>query len=48
MTITFRDFDFSFLKIIHKSTLYAILQGEVYLLFSVILKQNDYPFPNFW
>ena len=45
LPITFYDFDFSFLKIILKSTLYGLLQGKVYLLFSTILKQNDYSFP---
>ena len=48
MTITFCDFDFSFLKMILKSTLYGILQGEVYLSFSVILKQINSPFPILW
>ena len=32
------DFDLSFLKMILKRTLYELLQGNVYLLFSMILK----------
>ena len=43
--ITFYDFDFSFLKIILKSTLHGLLQGKVDPLFSIILKQNGYSFP---
>ena len=43
LTISFYDFDLSFLKLILKRTLHGLLQGKVYLSFSVILKQNDYP-----
>ena len=39
MTINFNDFDFRFLRIILKSTLYGILQGKVHQLFSIISKQ---------
>ena len=45
LIITFYGFDLNFLKIILKRTLYGLLQGKVYLIFSIILKQNDYPFP---
>ena len=48
LIITFCNFDLSFLKIMVKSTLYGILQGNVHLLFSIPLKQNEqflhYPF----
>ena len=43
LTISFYDFDLSFLKLILKRTLHGLLQGKVYLSFSIILKQNDYP-----
>ena len=43
LTISFYDLDLSFLKLILKRTLHGLLQGKVYLSFSIILKQNDYP-----
>ena len=45
MTITLFDFDHSFLKIILKRTLCGLLQDQVYLLFSIILNQNDHLLP---
>ena len=44
MTITFSGFDLAFLKTTLKVTLYELLQGKVYLLISIILKQNNYSF----
>ena len=36
LTITFDDLDLSFLKIILKTTLYRLLQGNIFKLFSMI------------
>ena len=43
MTITFYNFDFSFLKVLLESTLYGFYRLRC-LLFSTILKQNDHLF----
>ena len=45
LIIAFYDFNLSFLKIMLKSTLNGLLQDKVYLTFSTILEQNDYPLP---
>ena len=36
LIMTFYDFNLSFLKIVLKSILYGLLQGKLYLLFSMI------------
>ena len=45
LTITFYHFDLSFLKVILKSIFYWLLPGKAYVVFFIILKQNDYPSP---